>query len=177
MLAPILTPRLRLRPFAPADADAVFAIFCDPEVGGWVGGAHATLDVSRALIERNREHQRRHGYALWAVEERESGALVGEVGLQLLELTGPETEIGWSIARRAWRRGYATEAAAAWLDVAFGPLGLDEVVATTLPANVASRAVAARLGMQPAGRRHVHGAEHDVWRISRSTGRRPAAGG
>jgi RimJ/RimL family protein N-acetyltransferase len=166
VLEPILTPRLRMRPFEPDDADAVFAIFSDPGVGDWVGGPHATVDDSRSLIERNREHQRLHGYALWAVEERESGALVGEVGLQLLELRGPETEIGWSIARRAWRRGYATEAAAAWLDVAFGPLALDAVVATTLPANEASRAVAARLGMRPAGRRHVHGADHDVWRIS-----------
>lgn len=157
-----------MRPFTPEDAEAVFAIFSEPDVGRWVGGPHATLDQSRALIEQNREHQRRHGYALWAVEERATGKLVGEVGLQLLELKGPETEIGWAIAKPSWGRGYATEAASAWLDRAFGELALDEVVATTLPGNAASRAVAARIGMRPAGRRYAHGADHDLWRISRS---------
>jgi RimJ/RimL family protein N-acetyltransferase len=163
----ISTQRLRLRPFVPGDAEAVFAVFSDPEVGRWIGGAHDRVERSRDLIDLNRRHEERHGYGMWAVEERASGALVGEAGLQLLEREGPETEIGWVIGRPWWRRGYATEAASAWLDVAFGRLGLDAVLATVLPGNAASAAVAARLGMTPAGRRHVHGAEHDLWRISR----------
>lgn len=164
---PLLTERLRMRPFEAADADALFAVFSDPAVGRFVGGPHAERADSAALIARNRAHQDRVGYSLWAVEERASGVLVGEVGLQLLELAGPETEIGWTLGSRWWGRGYATEAARAWLDVAFTTLGLDEVIATVLPENAASHAVARRLGMQPAGRRHVHDTEHDVYRASR----------
>ena len=162
-----MTARLRLRPFEERDADALFAVFSDPAVGRFVGGPHASPDDSAALIARNRAHHARHGHSLWAVEERESGVLVGEAGLQLLELVGPETEIGWTLGSPWWGRGYATEAARAWLDAAFTTLGLDAVIATVLPENAASHAVARRLGMEHAGRRHVHGAEHDVYRASR----------
>ncbi|HEV2814953.1 MAG TPA: GNAT family N-acetyltransferase, partial [Solirubrobacteraceae bacterium] len=150
MPQPILTARLKLRPFVPGDAGDLFAIFSDPEVGRWVGGGHTTLDQSRDLIETNRAHEERHGFGMWAVER--GGALIGEAGVQLLEKRGPEVEIGWVIARAAWGRGYATEAAGAWLDVAFGELGLEEVLATVLPDNAASHRVARRLGMEWSGR-------------------------
>ncbi len=162
-----MTARLRMRPFAERDADALFAVFSDPAVGRFVGGPHASRDDSAALVARNRAHHAAHGYSLWAVEERGSGVLVGEVGLQLLELVGPEIEIGWTLGSRWWGRGYATEAGRAWLDAAFTTLGLDAVLATVLPENAASHAVARRLGMQRIGRRHVHDTEHDVYRASR----------
>ena len=160
VVGPILTPRLRMRPFEQDDADAVFAVFRDPEVGRWVGGAHATLEESRAMIAR--AHARE--LSMWAVEERETGVLVGEVGLQPLELLGPEVEIGWTIGRERWGRGYATEAAAPWLDVAFTTLGLDEVLATVLPENAASHRVAEKLGMRRLPeRRDVWGGPHVIY--------------
>ena len=166
MLQPIVTTRLRMRPFESDDAWAGFALWAEPEVGRFTGGAHATIAESRALIEKNRAHGERHGFALWAVEERETGALVGEAGLQLLEGSGPEVEIGWAFAPSAWGRGYATEAANAFLDVAFGGLGLDRVIAVIREENAASHRVAERLGMRPAGRRRVYGADHDVYEIT-----------
>jgi RimJ/RimL family protein N-acetyltransferase len=72
------------------------------------------------------------------------------VGLSVPRFEAPFTpcvEIGWRLARAHWGRGYATEAARAALGHAFGPLGLGEVVAFTVPANVPSRAVMTRLGM------------------------------
>ena len=59
----------------------------------------------------------------------------------------PCTEIGWRLARSAWGKGYATEAAHAALAVAFGPVGLEEVVSFTTVENARSRAVMERLGM------------------------------
>ncbi len=59
----------------------------------------------------------------------------------------PYTEIGWRLARAAWGRGYATEAARAALDYAFDVINADEVVAMTVPSNRPSRAVMERLGM------------------------------
>jgi RimJ/RimL family protein N-acetyltransferase len=164
---PLVTERLRMRPWQPTDADAVFEIFRDPEVGEFVGGAHETIAASRKLIADNCEHQERHGFAMWAVEERATGELVGEVGLQLLERKGPDVEVGWVIARPAWGRGYATEAARAWLDRGFGPLGLMEIIAVIRPPNTASHRVASRLGMRPAGRRRVYDQDLDVYRARR----------
>jgi RimJ/RimL family protein N-acetyltransferase len=153
-----------MRPFESDDVDAVFAVFSDPAVGGWVGGAHTSRDMSREMVDRNRAHQAEHGFSMWVVEEREGGGFVGEAGLQLLQMSGPEVEIGWALTPAVWGRGYATEAARAWLDVAFGELGLAEVLATVLPENEPSHRVARRLGMREAGRRHVHRAEHVIWR-------------
>ena len=153
-----------MRPFEDGDAEAVFAVFSDPEVGRWVGGAHTTLADSRAMIARGRARE----LAMWAVEERESGVLVGEVGLQPLELVGPEVEIGWTIGRDRWGRGYATEAAAPWLEVAFTTLGLDEVLATVLPGNAPSHRVAEKLGMRRTPElRDVWGAPHVIYRATR----------
>jgi [ribosomal protein S5]-alanine N-acetyltransferase len=167
VVGPLETARLRLRPFEPRDADAVFAVLSDPEVGRWVGGAHASVEDSRALIERARARE----LAMWAVEERETGALVGEVGLQPLERVGPEVEIGWTIGRPWWGRGYATEAAARWLDVAFATLALDEVLATVLPENAASHRVAEKLGMRRLPElRDVWGGPHVIYSATNPAG-------
>ena len=163
MVGPIVTPRLRMRPFEESDAHAVFEVFSVTEVGQFVGGAHADLEDSERMIAYNREHQERHGFSTWAVEEREGGALIGEVGLQLLERVGPEVEIAWSIGRPWWGRGYAAEAAQAWLEAGFEVLRLPEIIAVVRPENVRSHRLAQRLGMERAGTRHAYERELDLY--------------
>ena len=57
-----------------------------------------------------------------------------------------EVEIGWVIARRAQGQGFAKEAAAAWLRLAFGELALSRLTAVIHPDNQRSRSLAERLG-------------------------------
>ena len=57
-------------------------------------------------------------------------------------------EIGWRLAPSWWGRGYASEAARAALRFGFERVGLDEIVAYTVPANLRSQAVMRRLGMR-----------------------------
>ena len=163
----MLTDRLRLRPFVPDDVHAVHAMWTDPEVGPWVGGTHEHLQESIDELQSHLDHQARHGFAFWAVEERATGALVGEVGLQRFEGRGPEVETGWCFARHAWGKGYAVEAAAAWLTVGFDVLDLDHVIAVVLPDNVRSRRVCERLGMRETGLRPAYGADHVEYVSSR----------
>jgi len=120
---------------------------------------HERLSESVSELDGHLRHQAEHGFGVWAAEERSTGRLVGEVGLQHLD-GGPDVEIGWVVARDAWGRGYATEAAGAWLEAGFSDLGLERIVAVVLPANVRSRAIATRLGMTEAGTREAYGAEH-----------------
>jgi [ribosomal protein S5]-alanine N-acetyltransferase len=167
MVDPIETPRLRMRPFEESDAPAVFEVFSVPEVGEFVGGAHETIEASEKLVADNRAHQESHGFSYWALEERATDRLIGEVGLQLLEYKGPDVEIGWVVAKPAWGRGYATEAAQAWLDLGFTTLGLDEIIAVIRPQNTASHRVAQRLGMHRAGTRHAYERELDLY-VARS---------
>ena len=56
-------------------------------------------------------------------------------------------EVGWRLARSAWGRGFATEAAREALRVGFDEVGLPEVVSMTSVPNTPSRAVMERLGM------------------------------
>src|SRR4051794_27605582 len=163
MEGPLLTARLVLRPFRSADLKPLHAMWSQPEVGRWVGGTHARMEESAEELGEHLHHQRRHGFAFWAVEERETGALIGEVGLMLFEGRGPEVEIGWCIAHEAWGRGYAVEAARRWLEVGFEDLGLDRIIAVVLPENERSRRVCGRLGMREDGTRQAYGAEHVLY--------------
>lgn len=143
------TERLWLRQWRDDDWAPFAALNADPEV---MRHFPSTLDEheSNAFAYRNAALLEVHGYGLWAVEQAASGEFLGMVGLNqpLWDARfNPCTEVGWRFARSAWGHGYATEAARAALAVAFGPLGLDEVVSFTTVANTRSRAVMERLGM------------------------------
>jgi ribosomal-protein-alanine N-acetyltransferase len=164
---PLRTPRLELRPFTDADLPAAHRIYSDPEVMRYVGhGAVRSDHETRGMLAAYAAHQAAHGYSFWAVVEHASGALIGDAGLFLSQSIGPEIEVGYTLARSAWGQGYATEAAGACLDAAFGPLGIEAVIALVVPDNARSLHVVARLGMAPDGRRHAYGREHLVFRQS-----------
>jgi RimJ/RimL family protein N-acetyltransferase len=161
------TPRLLLRPFAPGDAALVQAVYSDPEVMRYVAtGPMEDFLLIERLLEDYMAHQRRHGFSFWAVIERSSGTLIGDAGLY--QTPAGEVELGYTLGAAWWGRGYATEAAGRWLSVAFGELGLDEVVALAEPANVASLRVLDKLGMRPDGERIAFGRPHAVYRGRRA---------
>lgn len=143
------TERLLLRRWKDSDREPFAALNADPEVRAFFPGL-LTRDESDALVERIEAGFDRNGYGWWAAEVVETGEFIGFIGLSPVgpELPcGPTTETGWRLARRFWGYGYATEGARACLAHAFGPLGLDEVVAFAAVGNVRSRAVMERLGM------------------------------
>jgi RimJ/RimL family protein N-acetyltransferase len=157
------TPRLLLRPFDAGDAVLAHAVYSDPEVMRYVAtGPMADLLMTQRLLEDYDAHQRRLGFSFWAVIERSSGTLIGDAGLY--RTPAGEVELGYTLGVPWWGRGYATEAAGRWLSVAFGELGLDEVIALAEPANVASLHVLDKLGMRRDGERIAFGRPHMVYR-------------
>ncbi len=149
-LGPTLeTERLWLRPPCAEDFDAWAEMVADPEATRFLGGAQPRPLAWRnmcmfagAWIVR--------GFSNFSMIEKATGRWIGRAGPWQPE-GWPGTEIGWSLDRSAWGKGYATEAAARCIDWAFNALGWDEVVHTIDPANAASIAVALRLGSQPRG--------------------------
>jgi RimJ/RimL family protein N-acetyltransferase len=161
------TPRLQLRPFTPDDVDAIHVVYSDPDVMRWVGsGPMADRAGSERLVESYAGHQQTYGFAFWAVIERASGALIGDAGLHRTVVG--ETELGYTLAKSAWGRGYATEAAGAWLQAAFGELAIDEVIALVEAPNRASVHVLEKVGFRRNGTRVAFGREHLLFRVSRS---------
>jgi ribosomal-protein-alanine N-acetyltransferase len=170
----LLTPRLLLRPFRPGDAQVVHSVYSDPVVMRYVAtGPMTDLAITERLLEDYAAHQERHGYSFWAVIERTSGQLIGDAGLY--RTPAGEVELGYTLGAAWWRRGYATEAASRWLSVAFGELGIDEVVALAEPANVASLHVLTKIGLVRNGERIAFGRPHAVFRAQRPASTVPIA--
>lgn len=112
-----------------------------------LGGPRNPDELARgfAADARNPEAEK---LALWPVEEKPSGRLVGHCGLLPKQVEGmEETELVYVIAAADWGRGYATEIASALRDQAFGPLGLRRLISLIHPENLASEKVARCLGM------------------------------
>jgi RimJ/RimL family protein N-acetyltransferase len=157
-----------LRPFIPADVEAIHPVYSDPEVMRHVGdGPVAGREETARVVGEYIAQQERQGFSFWAVVERDSGTVIGDAGLYPLDGRGPEVELGYTLGRAWWGHGYATEAARALLDAAFGELGLDEVVAVADPANAASIRVLDKLGMERVGSREAYGREHVLYRARR----------
>ena len=149
------TARLLLRRWRYADREPFAAINADPEVMRHFERP-LTRTQSDALVDAIERGFAADGFGLWAVELRATGELIGFTGLARPSFDAhftPAVEIGWRLARRAWGQGYATEAARAALEFAFGPARLAEVVSFTATENERSQAVMRRLGMShdPAG--------------------------
>jgi RimJ/RimL family protein N-acetyltransferase len=120
-----------------------------PEVMLDLGGPLSRA-ASDAKLDRYAAAFRRHGFCRWVIEGR-TGAFLGYAGVMPSSPDhplGPHFDIGWRLRRNAWGNGYATEAALAALDDAFGRVGLREVVAYTAPDNLRSQAVMTRLRLQ-----------------------------
>ena len=100
---PLLTARLRLRALAADDLEDLCRVWMDPLVMEWIG-AHTRADVAHELSEQI-ESEVVNGFSLWAVEERSSGRFLGDCGLQLLEMRGPEVEVGYELLPEAWVAG------------------------------------------------------------------------
>ena len=151
---PTLTPtleteRLLLRPMRAEDVDALLPIFSDPKVMASFGGVLFDRGQMAWWVRRNLDHQRRYGYGLFSVILKESGVLIGDCGLERMEVLGRvETELGYDFRSDYWGLGLATEAASAVRDFAFDTLKLPRLICLIRQGNAASRRVAERIGMK-----------------------------
>jgi RimJ/RimL family protein N-acetyltransferase len=165
------TPRLRLRRFARdlSDLDALHAIQADPEHMRFYPHPFSR-EETRAWIERNLERYEELGFGLWAVEDRATGELLGNVGPTTQLVDGvEEVELGWSVAPWRTRQGVATEAAIACRDWCFAELDVTHVISLVLPENLPSRRVAEKVGMT-VWKETDHGSvpmRHLVYRVRR----------
>ena len=150
--APVLhTARLTLRPFRAADADAQAAMMGDAEVMRHLGGHPLSREDAWRKLLGGHACWSLFGFGYWAVERREDGVMIGQVGFadfqrDMAPSIGGLPEMGWLFAREAAGQGYASEAAQAglaWIDEALAP---PETVAIIDADNIASIRVAEKCG-------------------------------
>lgn len=151
---PIRTRRLLLRPFTLDDLDAVHAYVSEPDVVRYLYWEMASdRDAAGRALAAKLGHGTltEAGQSLVLAVEHE-GTVVGEVVLKWLDRQHRQGEIGFVINPAYQGRGYATEAAAAVLGLAFDGLGLHRVIGRCDARNTGSARVMERLGM----RREAH---------------------
>ena len=148
----LLTERLLLRGWRDDDRAPYATLNADPEVMEHFP-ATLTAEQSNEMVDRMVAGWQQRGYGLWAVEVRETNRFIGFVGLSSPTWEMPFTpciEVGWRLAREAWGRGFAPEAARAAL--VWGAEHLDpprgEFVSFTTVGNTKSRRVMDKLGMR-----------------------------
>lgn len=130
------------------DAGALLHIFADPEVMQSFDGLILSPEMMARWVQRNLDRQQRHGYGLFSVILKSEDVLIGDCGLEHMEVDGsPEVEIGYDFRSDYWGRGFATEAATAVRDFAFHELHLPRVISLIRSSNAASARVAEKIGM------------------------------
>jgi RimJ/RimL family protein N-acetyltransferase len=164
------TQRLRLRPFRQGDIDDYAALRADPDVMHYLDGGTGPWDRGRSWRHMAflMGHWQLGGAGMWVLELKETGAFIGVVGFAAPE-GWPGFELAWTLARRFWGHGYATEGAREALGYAFTALDKDRVISLIHPENRASIRVAERIGERLQGRIDHLGREMLCYGIDRDT--------
>lgn len=142
------------------------AIHTDPDVTRFTTRTHLTRMEAWRHLAMLLGHWVLRGYGMWGVEELETGRLVGRVGFHNPD-GWPAFELGWTIGKNWWGKGYATEAAKACLDHAFNHMGREHVISLIDPENLSSIRVAERIGEKLEGEADVAGHNLLIYGISR----------
>ena len=149
MAVEIRTARLLMRPWRDADREPFAAMNADPVVMEHFP-APMTRAESDAFVDRLEAHFAKHGYGLWVLED--DTGFVGFTGLNWADFEAPfnpSLEVGWRLARTAWGKGYATEAATEAMRRGFEHV--DRITSFTAVGNERSWRVMERLGMRRDG--------------------------
>lgn len=143
------TERLILRPPSADGFEAYAAFYADEDAASFVGGKKDRAQAWRAMASLIGMWVLR-GYGFFFVYDKQTGEWVGSVGPHFPE-GWPGREVGWSIARQHWCKGYGKEAASAAMDFAFDTLGWEQLIHVIDPENTASAALAHALGSRIVG--------------------------
>ena len=156
------TERLLLRAPVADDAEALAPMYADPEVMRYVGdGRTLTQSDTERSVKRMIERWEADGFGLFTTVRQEDGAIIGRVGLLVWNTdtwepttraeaanVPSEVEVGYTLGKPYWGRGYATEAAGAVRDYALNELGAERLIALIIHGNTASENVARKLGLE-----------------------------
>ncbi len=145
------TERLRLRAHTATDFEASLPMWNDPIVTRFIGGRPYTAEEVWQRLQRYAGSWVLLGHGFWAIEEKASGKIVGEIGImdakrEMDPPFGGDREFGWALLPNAHGKGYASEALQAALDWEADVFGAPCVVAMIDPDNMASIKLAKKFG-------------------------------
>ena len=163
----IVTRRLRLRRLTDTDRDTTARWNADPRFTENLAGVQ-TREQSDEAFDRWERHWDEHGFGILGIEWKDTGELIGRTGPQFHRSWPADPEVGWGLDPAWWGKGIATEAGAASVAWALGPLDYDQVVSITTEPNTASLNVMRKLGFELHTRLDSEWGELLIHRLTRS---------
>ena len=151
------TERLVLRPWRPSDAEELFTLASDPDVGKWAGWEpHPDSAHSRVIIDNVLSKP-----GTFCITSKEDGRIVGCISLSFdgdasIKMDPSDAEIGFWIAKEEWGNGYATESSRRILRYAFEEQGCGKVWCVCLEANIRCMRVQEKLGFLLRGTEDIY---------------------
>lgn len=163
----IETARLRLRPFAESDLDALVVLNSDRDVMKYItDGEPMPREQTEARLQFYLNHWQQYGFGLFVIEYKDTGECAGFCGLQYLDNT-PEIEVGYRLAKNYWGKGLATESSKACLSYGFDDVKLDRIVAVVRPDNLPSQHVLEKIGLKYEKFAHYYNVDVMYYAINR----------
>jgi RimJ/RimL family protein N-acetyltransferase len=174
------TERLVLRPPTLDDAPDAAGMLGDPEVMRFLGGEIVPAEAVPAVVEKWIGRWDDNGCGPFSILRAEDGRWLGRAGLLVWDVRTwthttfarggghAQPELGWALAHEHWGHGYATEAALAVREWAYGERGVGRLISVIAPDNERSQRLARRLGATPAETVNLFdGGPHVVWEHQR----------
>ncbi|MFS8086663.1 MAG: GNAT family N-acetyltransferase [Acidobacteriota bacterium] len=143
------TNRLRLRQLSVDDADFILKLLNEPSFIQNIGDRQVRTNEDAQVYVLNGPvaSYEKHGFGLWLVETKESGAQIGICGLLKREVL-EDADIGYALLPEFWSKGYALESASAVLSYARDQLGLKRVLAVVNANNQSSIRLLEKVGFK-----------------------------
>jgi len=161
------TDRLIGTSLSAEDFDDLCNMHQEPRVMATLGGLRSAEQTQR-LLRENLDHWEKCGYGIWVFRQQSDRRFVGHGGLRNVTLGGKnEVEVAYAVMAEFWNKGVATEVATVSLKVAFERVGMENIVAFTLPTNWASRRVMEKVGLRYERDIDHAGLPHVLYRIKR----------
>lgn len=148
----IRAKRLHLRKLTMRDANDIFEYSKDPLVAEHVlWDAHRSVSDSKGYLRWMIRKYRFGEPSSWGIALNENDKVIGTIGFMWIQPENSAAEVGYSLARAHWNKGYMTEALHAILDYGFNQMHLNRIEAMHETSNPASGAVMRKCGMQKEG--------------------------
>lgn len=146
------TERLQMRELRDEDAPAVFEVFRDDEVTRYYDvETMADVAPAAAFVSEMRQRYVDRAGIRWALVDKRNASFVGTIGLGSISLSAHRCVLGYELGRRAWGRGFATEAVRAAVRFGHDQIGLNRIEAAVMLGNEASARVLEKAGFTEEG--------------------------
>ena len=166
------TERLIMRPLELSDVDDFFQMNNNPNVNLYLSNPIQTKKDAELYIQKIINEHQKNGIARFAVILKQTNKLIGFSGLKFRDKEENNHidfyDLGYRFAEEHWRKGFATEAAIAWLDYGFNTMKLPIICACAVSDNIGSNTVLRKLGFEFVNQYFVRNSIYNWYKIEKN---------